>query len=107
MSFCETSVSSNFDPEWAYALWALAVLGRLARAPRRHARARAGQREFHSAPVSRGVSTRFRHNRQRTFRGVPARDARRGACASGAGGVVRVRVSCTGKHAIDRPYLDR
>ena len=95
MSFCETSVSSNFDPEWAYALWALAVLGRLARArPRRHAR-RAGQREFlfHSAPVSRGVSTRFRHNRQRTFRGVPARDARRGACASGAGGVVRVRVS--------------
>lgn len=54
MSFCETSVSSNFDPEWAYALWALAVLGRLARAPRRHARGRTA-----GIPLRSGLARRF------------------------------------------------
>ena len=93
MSFCETVCFIELRPRMGLCAKplrgrCLAVLGPLgARAPLRHARR---QREFHSAPVSRGVSTRFRHNRQRTFRGVPARDARRGACASGAGGVVRV-----------------
>ena len=90
MSFCETVCFIELRPRMglcAINRYVGARRPRPARAPLRHARR---QREFHSAPVSRGVSTRFRHNRQRTFRGVPARDARRGACASGAGGVVRV-----------------
>ena len=90
MSFCETVCFIELRPRMGRMRSNRYVGARrprpAARAPLRHARR---QREFHSAPVSRGVSTRFRHNRQRTFRGVPARDARRGACASGAGGVVR------------------